>query len=166
MKYAINIHLTTLDVTYSPNEHNWLEKTKNSGNVSLRFLAVHFTETYRYCSIFTVFTVKITAVFIDLETLVWISQRGSHIVGHITLKPGLYSLYLIAKMLSALLDLKRARKCVSRMTQRSNPALLWTRTITLSYMAFLKKFKSNPNKAMASAFNQINDFQMLSVSGQ
>ncbi len=28
LKYTINIHLTILDVTYHPNKHNWLEKTK------------------------------------------------------------------------------------------------------------------------------------------
>ncbi len=28
LKYAININLTTLDVTYNPNKHNWSEKTK------------------------------------------------------------------------------------------------------------------------------------------
>ncbi len=28
LKFAININLTTLDVTYNPNKHNWLEKTK------------------------------------------------------------------------------------------------------------------------------------------
>ncbi len=28
LKYAINIHLTTLDVTYIPNKHTWLDKTK------------------------------------------------------------------------------------------------------------------------------------------
>ncbi len=27
-KFAININWTTLDDTYNPNKHNWLEKTK------------------------------------------------------------------------------------------------------------------------------------------
>ncbi len=28
LKYAININLTTVDVTYNPNKYNWKEKTK------------------------------------------------------------------------------------------------------------------------------------------
>ncbi len=30
LKYAININLTTLDVTYNPDKHNWYEKTKKN----------------------------------------------------------------------------------------------------------------------------------------
>ncbi len=72
LKYSININLTTFDVTFNPNKHNWLEKkTKKKHSYLKKNITFKQNSPLTILQVFTVafsqfFTIKIKIIFTKL----------------------------------------------------------------------------------------------------